>query len=495
MTQIAILQESADDRGQILACTIAAARAYPGSKLLIACSEDTQTYIAGRGGTENIAFLSPSHPLTPRGYICNFLELLAYCCKDGAETIFVHCRTLLTSQVPIQQEVRDQGFAVVRKTIDGHEDRPDIRYTADIVYVNSTNALSSVDKYFRSNGIFDESKEQSDEPTESIVDVWRNMPARLLDMDDGKLTMTYFIDGSGYLTTENFFAFEKKWELNQLTQGDNVLHHDGNHIWGIRIEMEGGGPVLALSRQLIARVIAAHRWMLPILELRFSPSAAVTISTPPKAGILHWDRRDSHFYMLVSSLCESSQYFATNEAKLDYFVLCNYVLLDRPGTKWLTNRLQDVTGIIYFDYDNELLDAVQNIGRPSKFGGYAVPFPDVLEQATPSDERDEDSCFEATDETFTENEERYAEFLAELSRHGYAQISADTPKHRIAECARLGVVPRIDAGVQVVELPDLLSTASTFADKVDTCMRYYDTHLSVQSISAKLLSTIFDGIN
>ena len=37
-----------------------------------------------------------------------------------------------------------------------------------------------------------------------------NIPTLFADMDDGNIGITTYIDGAGYLLTQNFFAFENK---------------------------------------------------------------------------------------------------------------------------------------------------------------------------------------------------------------------------------------------------------------------------------------------
>lgn len=490
--RIAVLQELSNDKARILACAMAAARAYPDSEILIACDKDTQSYIAGctAGPNVRITYVEPSYPFTPRGYMCNFLELLEKSAQTASETLFLHCRIILLDKVPISENIREQGFAILRKDILGHDERPDIQYSCDIVYSTSIVKLSALDNYFRKNGLFENPEE--DKFTD-LVNLWRCMPLSLANMDDGNLAVTHYIDGSGYMTTENFFAFDKKWELKNLTQKDGQLCHAGHKIWCVRLEIQGSGPLLTLSRNLIAQVIACHRWVLSILELHMSGISEIMIATPPKTGILHWDRKDSPFYAMVSAICDSSQYIHSKTSNLDYFVLANNVLLDKPGVKWLTNSLRDATGIVYFDYDNQLLEALKQLGKPHTFGGYAVPYPDILDKASPYDQREEGNCFLATSETFSETEQHYAAHLAELSRHSYANIDASTPKHRIAECARLGVVPRIEPDVVIVELPELLANADNFSDKVEVCLRYYNESLSIKSITHKLLDITFKG--
>lgn len=491
MMHIAILQETCDDKGRMLTCAISVARSYPDSPIIIACDEATKMHIEGyfkhSNNLKHIVWFVPSHlTFTARNYIRNFLELLAHAILNGNEVLFLHSRTILLKQVPILPEICEQGFAIMRKNIKGHKERPDIRYSCDVVYANSSVALSSIENYFRENGIF-EDPEQED--FNKLINIWRYMPVRLDGTNDGKLAMINYIDGGGYMTTENFFAFENTWELNKLACKVGELLYDGNLIWGTCIDISGTGPILSLSRDLITRVIATHRWTIPLIELRMS---SIVIASPKKEGILHWNRTNSPFYSMVSAICKNSPYIRTSESNIDYFVLSNYVLLDKPGVKWLTNRIKDADGFIYFDYDNELLKTLPMLGKPVVFGGYVVPYPDVLEKASVVEDRESNTYFSATSQPFASNEEEYAQHLEKLARCTHAYINADTPKHRISECARLGVIPCIDSEVTIVELPELLALADTDSDKVDTCMRYYDNHLSIQSITHKLIYTVFN---
>lgn len=501
---IAILQEATNDKSHILTCALAAVRVYPENPIIIACDEDVKKYIDNFSKHSNtlkhIEWFTPSHmTLTPRNYMRNFLELIANSILNGNEILLLHSRIVLLTQVPISQEIRDQGFAFIRKNIDGHAERPDIRYSCDVVYANTTEALNSIENYFRHNGLFEDPEH---EDFNKLIDIWRNMPLRIgnsqkksnenHDEKVDELVLKSYIDGSGYMTSENFFAFDNKWEVKKLVCCENKLLYDGNTIWGMCIDINVPPQVQSLFKHLISNVVVSHKWAIPLIEMRLSSHASLVIASPPKAGMLHWDRTNSTFYSMVSAICNNSPYLTSKEVNLDYFVLSNYILLDKPGVKWLTNHIKYACGFIYFDYDNDLLTTLPLLKKPFVFGGYVVPYPEILEKTEYIKNRESETYFQATDKTFSSNEEEYTQHLETLAKCTHAYIDEHTPKHRIAECSKLGVIPCIDSAVTIVELPDLLATAETDAEKVDTCMRYYDNHLSIQSITRKLLSTMFN---
>ena len=171
--------------------------------------------------------------------------------------------------MPINQEHIEQGVAFIKKTTVSPEDKKYDNYSIDFLYVKKIRFVETVEKYFRENTpLFDEdtddeqevdnliledeaknavkvelsnNKDISDEEIETIKkyqECWRNIPTLFADMDDGNIGITTYIDGAGYLLTQNFFAFENKWEKSdvELIKLKSLKYKDTD-IWGINISL------------------------------------------------------------------------------------------------------------------------------------------------------------------------------------------------------------------------------------------------------------------
>ena len=60
-------------------------------------------------------------------------------------------------------------------------------------------------------------------------------------MDDGVLSVSKYIDGSGYLSTQNFFAYEKSWKIGEMNWKDGFKHNETD-IWGMNIRLNELNP-------------------------------------------------------------------------------------------------------------------------------------------------------------------------------------------------------------------------------------------------------------
>ena len=89
------------------------------------------------------------------------------------------------------------------------------------------------------------------------------------------------------------------------------------------------------------------------------------------------------------------------------------------------------------------------------------------------------------------NEEEYKSYLDELSTFKYVVVNKDTPKRKIAECLKLGVVPKLEDNSTLLELQDIATSDEDWEILSGKCKEYYSKNLSIAAMGNKLLSFVF----
>ena len=538
------VQETEADVKALLCNILQISFSNPGNRFICACSEDAFQTIEDFG-IENITLIhrNISTDWSIKNYAKNWLETVRYAIETEDNPVYISRDLYLTKEVPITQEHIDQGVAFIKKDTIFPTLKKEMQYSSDLIFINNIRFVETIEKYYREHtDLFQEAEDEkknnnmtidvsvddddnvtlevsvensedgneadnttiqlTEEQIQEIKDkktsiksyqeAWNNIPLLFADRDDGVLSVSEYIDGSGYLSSQNFFAYQKSWTLAEMQWRDGFKHNDTD-IWGMNIRLNEMTPqVKDLNNKLINMLLQHEPRFMPLLNMRWSGNG-IEILVPRKEGIAHWSREgDDGFYNFISAVAEEQEMYNsdTKESTADYFLFNNYILFDKPDVKYITNTLKKSFGIMYFDYTKELLDAFSDIGIKTKFGGYYSSYPKLLEEFV-FDETIERIGTKKIKETDFTNEEEFKLYLADLATYKYVSIDKDTPRNRIADCLRLGLVPSLQDNSPLLDLEDIADSADDWEILSSKCREYYSSKLSIKEIGKKLLSFSF----
>ena len=521
------VQENDNDSKKLVASVLHISLQFPNSKYVCACDNHTIRAIRESINLSDIELIH--HEIKPswsfKYYIKNWLSITRNCIENEEHPVFINNRLLFTGTLPINQEHIEQGVAFIKKTTVSPEDKKYDNYSIDLLYVKKIRFVETVEKYFRENTpLFDEdtddeqevdnliledeaknavkvelsnNKDISDEEIETIKkyqECWRNIPTLFADMDDGNIGITTYIDGAGYLLTQDFFAFENKWEKSdvELIKLKSLKYKDTD-IWGINISLHEAHPAISkLNNELTTLIINFKPMYMPLLNIAWGNST-ININVPKKQGLVHWSREeDPSFYNYINSVLKNNNLLnpEVNKSPNEYFLFCNYILFDKAEVKYITNNMNNSFGVLFFNYSNELLDAFSNIELSTKFLGYYSEYPDSLESFEEPKDVERNGTKKLTTSDYN-NEEEFKLYMDDLANYKYVEVDKHTPKNKIGTCLKLGVVPKIVDDTKLLELEEITNSDEEWEILSAKCKEYYTKNASLKSIGNKLIKHVF----
>ena len=513
------VQESSNS-SSIVALASSIALTNPGQDLCILCTEEAQKYIeAFELKGINLTFLKAPDDFSVKSFIQNWLYISEHVVKTYNEGVFVHCRMLMCGPFQISAELEKQQFAFMKNEFSSQ------KYSFNIFYMASLELLSKIKKKFESEKEIIESEElekeseqapqeetknnseeeapqeetknnseeeapqeapqeetknnseeenlkkKSQESDKKFLKVWFDLPKDLADYDDGKICAEEFFDGRSMISTEQFIV-KKGWDHNKVSP--SPLMYEETPIFIASIDFNP--RFNKINGFILDNLLKSNDKFLPIIELLSFKNLHIYV--PKTEGIAHWDRSaDPSLNQLFDVITNAE--IKPQQFTREYFECSKYVLYDKPGIKWVTNYLNDIRGVIYYDYDNEMVEFWKTYKKPAVFGGYIVPYHAVLDDFSPEVVVEKNGSISSKDLSVTfETEEEYKAHLTKLNQYETCEFDSDTPKYRISECVKLGVKPVVVDDTVIIE-------SDQFSEE------YYNTKLSLSAMRSTLLQTIF----
>ena len=522
MWTFVIIQEEEQELHLLVSSVIQISISNPNNNIICACNQEYFD-ILEKYFSKNVNLIhyklniNSKHKKNLKYFLLNWINTFEYAIKNYEHPIYVPSSIVLVNKVPITQELIDQKicFLKLRQTFSASSDENKIinpedakknkaNYSMSLFYISSLHALDVIKKNFsKESKLFEEEAEKDYDNIEDIKNLiserkmysklWRELPYLFADMDDGTISVTKYISHNGYLTTGDFFTLDKPYNKNDLFVQEGLIKHKEDIIWGMSIStILDERLIVEINSNLSGLLIAYNNIYLPIINMKYSKSILKVI-TPKKKNIAHWNRENDIFYNYIESVCDNNKlidYFNTENH--DHFYISNYVLYDKPSSKYIVPRLLNSYGLLYFDYNNELLDTFNDIDKKTVFIGYYSPYPQVLEEFNDPEDVTRMGTKRLKDKEYN-NEEEFCLYLDDLSTFKYFIIDKDTPKSRIAECLRLGVVPRVIDDTKLLDIEDIAKDEETEWEILsDKCKEYYTNNLSIEAITFKLVNINFN---
>jgi len=476
-----IIQENATESSSILALLISIYHSDKEAESVVYATDTTinciESFVKCAKIPIKVTTKQISNELSIESYACHFIKSFETA-NTHDELIYLHPDLLLVRPIHIPAEVKAQGIGFIEKALSVSDQYPYMKYSCDIMYISSKKALTTITKLYIDNTILTEkvikniklnkpyyinSKKDEDltpEGREQFATVWKNLPIdsySRLKVSDEKM---HYIPGMPYLATENFFAVKDSWDMGKVKF--DTLEYMGHQISALNIRFKTQHkPAIDASKYILSNIIKHKKAYLPIFNMKYG-NGKQDIIMPEEKGICHWDRtKDRRMYDLIDSITFSSQFLKNTTIKAsDYFAFNNYVLFDKPCSKWLNNSITNSYAICLFDYSEELLTDLRIAGHPCIFFAYCSPYPDTLDSfdlknhpryiANNNDLQHDAEVYSFPDQFVTAEE--YSSHLAKLSTYKYAGFTTETEKYHFAECLKLGVIPIVSEHFEVLKL-------------------------------------------
>ena len=536
MLTFVILQETDDQIYQLFSQIMQISITNPNNNIVCAVTKDTfDKFLRYNIKNVNLIHFEIDINKTIKKYTLNWINSMNYAIENYGNAVYISYSILLANKIPLHKSLLEQNVAFIKlnykasdkddeeiKNDENDEQDNDNKndedskndddsdnivlelkhdkekhYLTGLFYISNTRAVDCIKKYFNENiGFLDEIEDEYQEDTEKrnkYLELWKNVTSLFADTDDGIICVTDYISDEGILKSSDFFRKIGSLKLSDVSEKDGIIRHKDDIIWGFIIDSSNFMPsVRNINTQLTAKLISSNSDYLPLINLLYSKNGVRT-TLPMKKGIAHWNRENSGFYNYLKDVCDSSFLLSyTGGEKGENFYLGNYALIDNPGVKFITNSLIYSFRILYFDYDNESLELFDELDKPTDFIGYYSAYPKILEAFNQSQDVKRIGTKTIKENEYS-NEEEFTEYLDDLITFKYFTVDKYTPKSRIADCLKLGVVPRLSDDTKLLEIEEIAKDKETEWEILsEKCKEYYTNNLSINIIADKLVRTVFN---
>ena len=467
--------------------------------------------------------------------ILNWINSIEFAVKNYGHGLFISEQTILVNKIPLTEELKLQKVAFL-KLLDCEnggfdeedsnvvvENKNNNRFSSSIFYISQQSAIDSIKELFsEKTDLFKEEeeevakdieeKEDEDEETKikrkrkiiqekinihkQYVSVFANIPYSFTDIiENDELTDEQkYITHKGFLTTSDFFRLENSHKKENILVKDGAIMNNNDKVWGIIIETSRAEhPIQIVNAHLTKSLVSFNITYLPALNMIWQKDI-LNITIPKKDGLYHWNRNNDLFYNYVENISNNNQFISLNqkETHRSHFYISNYVLFDKSDVKYLTNELNGNFGILYMDYSNELLEAFNSNDNNTVFLGYYCPYLTSLEGFVNQEDVNRMGTKTLKEGDYN-SEQEFESYIDDLATFKYFTVDKNTPKNRIAECLRLGVVPRLVDDTKLLELEEIAKDKDTDWEILsEKCKKYYSENVSLEAITNKLLKIIFN---
>lgn len=524
----------------------------------ISCDQNTRNYV------ENF----PYHFSGLIIFICNMpdtqesfyevverkLNLIEFCIDEYGDTINIAPSLLMLRKFDLP-ETDAKILFVERHGFGLSGERDQYKFNFDLLYVKDKSFIEFIqNEFIKLKNIQEEKEEQKQEEEEELEEqenstekkepeksfpdkckeLYHNISVKLIE----HFELTDFFSFNYCISSEDFFSYSDQLKFQDVTSdlhyifSDETSDSDGDtnkvipkypiYFANVRVG-QLSPPIKALSVKFVNKIVNYNVKFMCIVNMKYN-NKGFELVVPKRDGIIIWNRNNDPpgLYELFDIFVESySDYFKKTEANIEYFSLNNFLLFDKPTKIWITNNVRKYTNFLFCNYDNELLNVVDELPIPSHFMFYYSDEPKKLEKLLKTFtidskqhdivtiEEDELTIFkynkQTQDYTFVDNyyikdfcwEDKYEI----ISKSKFILLdSMDT--NLIANCISLQVIPISNKKIKLLDIQqnihyiDNNDIPDKFADYeilADNCKKYYLENINPNAIIRKLMNHIFIG--
>ena len=265
------------------------------------------------------------------------------------------------------------------------------------------------------------------------------------------------------------------------------------------------------------------------INLKYS-NKNIEFIIPKKDGIGIWDRTNDKpgLYELIDLIVESyPSFFSKTEVNIDYFSINNFLISDKPSMKWLNNTIRKYSRFLTCNYDNTLIDYIDELPIGNQFLSYYSDRPKVIENMVASGDYEEKifDVLEIYDDVLEVYEICNFDTLRSkklikkidtmdldfqskyeiISKSRYI-IYNNYDIHLLSNCLALGVVPLLKDSIILLDLKhethyiyenELYNIEYQYLDNLNNlccnCKEYFQDNIKSSSFIRKILNSIFIG--
>ena len=539
MVNYSIAAERPKDKKKILTLLLMLDVYNSDYTVTVSCDTGTRDYIESfphdfSGAVELVCDMPDNETLSDilrRKFI-----LMQRCITLYGNTLHISADLFAIRGFVLPEDIGDIAF--IRKQSQHAPDCEEQQYSIDILYVADAACVDYMIQLFVDtlDAMLTDSPDEIvadsvKEVTSACMETWSTLSLRLIE----KFNIKKFLDFNVCVGSEDFFSFENPLVMNKLTrsfhycvptptQEDTSDCCENFPVYFVNVRVDSPAPpLLSLNNRLLTALVNHDTRNMGLINLRFG-SNKMELIVPKKDGIGIWNRsRDDHgFYELIDLMVEEyGDFLGRVDADVEYFSLCNLLLMDKPGMHWLTNNVRKYSKFLMCNYSSDLTNTAKQLPIPSEFLCYHSDQPRRLEEIRSayaarkkvydiivSDEDTmtafrylpksgklkEKHVHDTTDMTW---EKKYG-IIAKSKFVVVDWVEPDV--NFVANCLAMRVVMIVKNDIQLmgiernehyIHYDDLKELFSTYRDLADACDEYYDNNVSARSVAAKLLNHVF----
>jgi len=491
----------------ILTMLLTLARRHPNATCVVACINETRLFI--EAFPSDIALNIRYRELMPHIHIAKATADFIWTLKDTYQWYgpftYISPDVMVTNEITIPNNIVEQGIGFIKHTYGVLDTHTASLYSTFLLYIGNEGTIDMIENQFYDldyavDGIGVEAPDS--DTCNEYFRKFEYLPYNL-SITEG---VEHFLSGDMFLGTQNFFAYENSWKLEELDE--HTLSRNGTNVCVFLplINSTLGEPVIRNAfAELVAAVLKRDSWYVAIVNMRLT-NDILSVHLPSDKGFAHWDRTNSsrRLHRLLETITDNSVYFTKSKNSTEYLSVSGHIITDKPSDKWLSNGLFAMSGAFLSNYDDSLIPALCQTHLWARFLVYCPEYFDLLNEYHASiTEKPIDRTETIYDTPFPEymEEEDYKMFMKELQRHKFMKVGANT--HYIAEALACGVVLAVDKNSALTKLYELEDNKhyvyiedvesiddDTWKSMSNSCLEYYDKNNNLKAIMKRLCDHI-----
>jgi len=467
------------------------------------------------------------------------LNIIKYTINKYNNTTHISSDIFFTNTFYLPDNINDIGF--IKRKVYCLEDESQRQFSFDILFLADTKYIDFIFSIFNENipnfmsHCDNSDSEEKEEHEKKCRAIWNKIPLNLID----KFEVTDFLPFYFCITTNDFFALDDSIKLDNINcngfkykeiNDEECDESQQYSIISIAIKRNVlAPPIKALNKELFNKLLLYTMKYMTFINLKYS-NKNIEFIIPKKDGIGIWDRTNDKpgLYELIDLIVESyPSFFSKTEVNIDYFSINNFLISDKPSMKWLNNTIRKYSRFLTCNYDNTLIDYIDELPIGNQFLSYYSDHPKVIENMVASGDYNKkifdiikinDDVLEIYEiynfDTFRSKKLIKKIDVADLDFQSKYEIISKSRYviynnydiHLLSNCLALGVVPLLKDSIILLDLKhethyiyenELYNIEYQYLDNSNNlcsnCKEYFQNNIKSSSFIRKILNSIFIG--
>lgn len=505
-----IIEETSNNRHNILSLLLSINLSYTKIGIsnevncIICCSKVTEDFIKNFpfDFSINIVFFDENKQITGPPSIMKYLknvELLGnYAIKTYGECLFIYHDFIMVNPISISNKVKDQKYGVMKKFFNGHNEESNYeKYSLEMIYVNDIIFFYYLNLLIGKNNLLN--------PSGVLTHPNYLKIPTLLNKTYPK-NFKHHLNSEYVISTEDFFTFNNPLKLKMINFENFSLNESPISFLNCR-NTSVNPNINKLNADLLHKLILMDRCYISILSIR-NPKKKIRFITPEKKDVGIWNRelKPPQLYPIIEYFTTNyKDYCSSEELYTNYFNVSGKLLLDLPSKEYIHNTMKQYNEILLCNYDNSLLETIDEVKKPNKF---IFHFPTDYNEIETILKKN--GYGKKTIEFIELNSSISSNKLSRIRYYKYILLPEKDFLPSMMTCMALGSIPvlREDPGklyemqegkhylignVKNSKLQFKTRETITYDEMRNNCLTYYKENVSPDVCLKKLLNHIFVG--